>query len=82
MHFQFKKYFPLLLGFQSHMYLIKISVRMKWRMNAEMVWVMGAVPSVPTLGILMWDKSGERPTDVAAERELQSNMKLSHFLLD
>ena len=48
---------------------------MKWMMNDEM----GAVP---ILCVLMWDKSGERPTDVAAERELQSNMKLSPFLLD
>ena len=54
------------------MFLIKISVRMKWMMNDEM----GAD------GVLMWDKRGERPTDVAAERELQSNMKLSPFLLD
>ena len=61
MHFQFKKYFPLLLGFQRHMYLIKISVRMKWMMNREMVLYQLLVSSCGirvVRGRLMWQRRG------------------------
>ena len=61
MHFQFKKYFPLLLGFQSHMYLIKISVRMKWMMTGEMMLYQLLVSSCGirvVRGRLMWQRRG------------------------
>ena len=64
MHFQFKKYFRLLLGFQSHMYLIKISLRMKWMMNGdgEMCctnsWCMSLCGISVVRGRLMWQRKG------------------------